>query len=154
MPGYSPFSTQNPYLTMPPQQQQQQQGMDPLQGLNMYQQFSGAGGAAAGAEGLGGGMAQIGGEGALFSDMGGAAGGGEGMAAAGPWALLAAAILANESEAKKGGRRSEDESTHYKDMLTGEVLNQDAEYYGDKVGGIGGKMIKWGAKLGSPLSWF
>lgn len=74
--------------------------------------FSGSGGSAAGAGG---------------SSAGGAAAGGESaLASAGPWAALAALILGNESEAKQGGYRDENDWDYAKDVLFGKVSEQDA----------------------------
>lgn len=67
-----------------------------------------------------------------------------------PWAALAAAIIGNESEQKKAGRRPDDNYKHLQDALTGKVLADDMDYYGDKVGGIGGEIIKVGGQFGSP----
>lgn len=106
----------NPYMVYPPQQQQQQQqGISPLQGLNLYQQFSGG-------EGFG---SFFGGGGA---ETGAAASGAEGssfLSSAGPWAALAAAIIANEHEAISGGYRDEDTGDYAQDLLGGKVLEQD-----------------------------
>ena len=78
--------------------------------------------------------------------------GGGWMAAAGPWAALAAVIAGNEYSANKAGRRREGEDWA-KDAFTGRVLQQDMDYYGDKVGGVGGDILKGLGKLGSPFSW-
>lgn len=108
--------------------------------------FGGGGAAVTG--GGGGGSAAAGGAGSAASGAGSSMAGG--LSAAGPWALLAAVIIANESEAKKAGRRSEDHGEHAQDMITGKVLEQDMDYYGDKVGGVGGEMLKGMGKLGNP----
>jgi hypothetical protein len=97
---------------------QQGGGMNPMQMYNMYSQFAspatgGAGGASAGAE--------AGASGATS----GASGAGSMMSSAGPWAALAAIIIANEYNAKKGGYRAEDDSEYAKDLITGKVLQQD-----------------------------
>lgn len=86
---------------------------------------------------------------------GGAASGGGGfgsaMASAGPWAALAAAIIGNESAAKDAGRRRSG-GDHAKDLFSGKVLSQDMDYYGDKIGGVGGDVVRGLGKLGSPFS--
>lgn len=114
----------NPFIVQQPQQEQQQQGMSPLQGLNMYQQFAGGEGGGmfgGGGAATGGGEAAIGGEAAAGSGSGGSSF----ISAAGPWAALAAAIIANESEAKRGGYRDEDKGEYFKDLAGGKVLEQD-----------------------------
>lgn len=81
--------------------------------------------------------------------MGGGSGGG-GIGAAGPYAALAAAIIGNEAAAKDAGRRPEDNGEWGKDLLSGKVLETDMDYYGDKVGGVGGKMLEIGGEMGNP----
>lgn len=140
-------SASNPFETAPPQQQQQQGGMNPLQGLQMYNQI--AGGGQGGFMGIGGGGGGAASGSAAGSAAGGAgtAGGGAGsmLASAGPWAALAAVIIGNETAAKKAGRRSEDDGQYAQDLITGKVLTQDAPYYskklfGDDDLGLGGDM--------------
>lgn len=106
----------NPFSTVPQQQPQQQQGMSPLDGLQIYKQF-------AGGEGLGGMFG--GGSGAGGSAAGGSAGSGAGsaMASAGPWAALAAVIMANEYNADE--YRQEDPVKYAQDIFGGKVLEQD-----------------------------
>lgn len=61
------------------------------------------------------------------SAAGGSAAGGESaLSSAGPWALLAALIAGNESEARQGGYRDEDDKDYAKDVLFGKVSEQDA----------------------------
>lgn len=131
--------------TQRPAQQQQGGGMSPMQGFNLYQKFSGGegfmggGGGAAGGEAAGGGF-------------------GEAMSSAGPWAALAAAIIANEHEAREGGYRSEDDGDYAQDVLGGKVLEQDLnkrwlpDMFGEDLKhddtGLGGDM-KIGAELSS-----
>ena len=93
---------------------------------------SGAGGAGGGGFGLssifGGGSAAGGGAGAAggSSAAGGAASSGAGgLASAGPWAALAAVILANESNARDNGYRNKDDKKYAQDLLGGAVLEQD-----------------------------
>jgi len=86
--------------------------------------------------------------GATASGAGG--GWGSALSSAGPWALLAAAIIGNEEEARKAGRRSDDKMTWGQDALTGKVLEQDMDYYGDKIGGFGGKFVSKMGQLGHP----
>lgn len=97
----------------------------------------GSGGAAGSAGGgggfglssiFGGGSAAGGGAGAAggSSAAGGAASSGAGgLASAGPWAALAAVILANESNARDNGYRNKDDKKYAQDLLGGAVLEQD-----------------------------
>ena len=98
----------------------------------------GSGGAAGGTGGggggfglssiFGGGSAAGGGAGAAggSSAAGGAASSGAGgLASAGPWAALAAVILANESNARDNGYRNKDDKKYAQDLLGGAVLEQD-----------------------------
>lgn len=118
MPPYNPYA-----INQPQQEQQQQQGMSPLQGLNMYSQFSGGGeGGLSNLFGGGGGGA-AGGEAAAAGGSGG--GGSSFLASAGPWAALAAAIIINENEAIEGGYRDEDKGDYALDVVGGKVLEQD-----------------------------
>tara|TARA_R110000803_G_scaffold11681_1_gene34716 strand:- start:191 stop:757 length:567 start_codon:yes stop_codon:yes gene_type:complete len=123
-------------------------GMNPMQAYSNYQKFSGNGGG--GLFGGGGGGAATG------AETGGAATGGESsmLASAGPWAALAAVIAGNEMNARKEGRRDEDKATHLMDAFSGKVLEQDTEYYGDKVGGVGGRVIRGAGKIGHPEGQF
>lgn len=138
----------NPFVVQQPQQQQQQQ-QSPLGMLGMFNQFGGMGGGGGGGFGsMFGGGSSGGGFGSLFGGGGGAAtgattgattggasaaggtaagGGGSFLASAGPWAALAAAIYANESNARDKGYRDEDDMQYAEDLLTGEVLTQDLE---------------------------
>lgn len=119
-------------------------GMNPMQAYSNYQKFSGNSGGL-----FGGGGATTGGEAA------GAAGGESSMlASAGPWAALAAVIAGNEINARKEGRRDEDKATHAMDALSGKVLEQDTEYYGDKIGGAGGRIVRGAGKIGHPEGQF
>lgn len=90
----------------------------------------GAAGSAGGAGGGGFGLSSIfgggsaGGAGAAGGSS--AAGGGASAAAsAGPWAALAAVILANESNARDNGYRDKDDKKYAQDLLGGAVLEQD-----------------------------
>ena len=92
----------------------------------------GAGGAGGGGFGLssifGGGGSAAGGAGAAggSSAAGGAASSGAGgLASAGPWAALAAVILANESNARDNDYRNKDDKKYAQDLLGGAVLEQD-----------------------------
>ena len=76
---------------------------------------------------------------------GGGGGGGGMMAAAGPWAALAAAVVANETYQNKEGNRPEDFGDHAKAMLSGEVLEMDAEKYLSDVPGA-----EFMASMGNP----
>lgn len=102
--------------------------------------FSGGGGSAA----AGGSTAATGGSAAGSSASGGA------MAGAGWWALLAAVIVGNEEEARKRGRRDDKTESRIVDMFTGAVMEQDMEYYGDKIGGIGGEIVSTLGAMGNP----
>jgi len=138
------------YMRSQQQQQQQGGGMNPMQGYNMYQQFAGGGaggsGAATGATGSAAGSTS-----AATGAGSGAAGSGSGfMAAAGPWAALAAAIAANETWANSEGRRPDDFGEHMGDLFTGKVLERDAEALGDSVGGPMGEVIETAGQLAHP----
>ena len=162
--GTSFAQPQQPVYQQQPQQPQQGSGNNMLGlgqfGLDAYKSGMFSSSAVQGDIGLAGPQV-IGGEGALGAgapgtggaSAGGASAGGSGssgMAAAGPWAALAAVIIANESEAEKAGRRDEDRSSRGVDMLSGAVLEQDTDYYGDKVGGGLGRLIQIGGQLGNP----
>ena len=150
-----------------PEQQQQQggvqafaeglgpEGMAGLQGL--FGGGAGGGGSALAAGSVvdagavGGGAGAAAGTGGT-SAAGGAAGGGSSwIATAGPWAALAAAIIANEHEAKEGGYRDEDTGDYAKDVLGGKVLEQDVsqrwttKLFGEDLKndhfGLGGDMV-------------
>ena len=95
---------------------------------------AGAAGGAGGGGGFGlssifgGGSAAGGGAGAAggSSAAGGAASSGAGgLASAGPWAALAAVILANESNARDNDYRNKDDKKYAQDLLGGAVLEQD-----------------------------
>lgn len=112
----------------------------------------GAGGAGGGGFGLssifGGGSAAGGGAGAAggSSAAGGAASSGAGgLASAGPWAALAAVILANESNARDNGYRNKDDKKYAQDLLGGAVLEQDLnQRYLPKIYGKDLKNDKFG----------
>ena len=88
-----------------------------LQGM-----FGGGGSTAGGASAAGGGAGAAGGS----SAAGGAASSGAGgLASAGPWAALAAVILANESNARDNDYRNKDDKKYAQDLLGGAVLEQD-----------------------------
>lgn len=169
-----PQNQSNPFYT-PVEQDQSQQS--PLSGLSsMMDMFGGSGGAIG--TGAGGGLSMGGGTTAggvsgntmagmdLFGGMGGggtsslagvgsSAGGGassgaSGASAAGPWAALAAVIMANEDQSRKAGRRDDNRESRVVDQLSGAVLEQDFDYYGDKVGGAGGEFIKKTGQMGNP----
>jgi hypothetical protein len=80
---------------------------------------------------------------------GGAAAGGGGMAAAAPFGV-AAAIIGNEMWAKKSGRRPNDNGEYAKQLLTGKVLENDANALGDKIGGPIGDFTKNMGEMGNP----
>lgn len=111
----------------------------------------GLGGSLVGGTGtVGGSTFAAGAGGGAGAGAAGAGSAGGGIAAGGPWALLAAAIIGNETHARKKGRRNEDKGKHALDLVTGKVLEQDADYYGDKVGGPLGKSMKFGGQMGNP----
>lgn len=153
---YNPTTITQPSLyANQPQQQPQGGGINPMQALNAYSKFSGGEGGLSGV--FGGGGAPI--NQALAMESGtitpaASGGGGSSMgsmaSAAGPWAALAAAVMWNEDNAREHGRRPEDRATWAQDAFSGKVLEADADYYGDKVGGIGGDMIKFGGEMGHP----
>lgn len=70
------------------------------------------------------------------------------MAAAGPWAALAAAIVANESKQRGDGNRPEDKTKWGEELISGQVLERDADRYlpNNEAGDIGRKL----SKLGNP----
>ena len=72
------------------------------------------------------------------------------LAAAGPWAALAAAIGLNESQAIDKGRRDEDPTSRLVDQFSGAALEQDAEILGDKIGGPLGKFTEFSGEMGNP----
>ena len=102
------------------QAQQSSVGMDPSMGMGAMQAFGGgSGGAAGGAAGTSGGSSAA----------------GSGVAAAGPWAALAAIIAVNEKSARNGGHRR-DGADYAKDLASGKVLSQDVnERWVPKLGG-------------------
>lgn len=128
IPKYNtPNISRSPQAQMMDQPQQQQGGG---LNLNMLNQFTGGG--AAGGDVYGFGAADpfatssyAGGEGALAGGEAAGGGFGEMASSAGPWALLAAAIISNEYNAKKGGYRNEDDWGYAQDVIGGKVLEQD-----------------------------
>lgn len=100
--------------------QQSAGGMDPSMGMGAMQAFGGgSGGSAGGAAGTSGSSSAA----------------GSGVAAAGPWAALAAIIAVNEKSARNGGHRR-DGADYAKDLASGKVLSQDVnERWVPKLGG-------------------
>lgn len=100
--------------------QQSAGGMDPSMGMGAMQAFGGgSGGSAGGAAGISGSSSAA----------------GSGVAAAGPWAALAAIIAVNEKSARNGGHRR-DGADYAKDLASGKVLSQDVnERWVPKLGG-------------------
>ena len=87
----------------------------------------------------------------LALGFGGAGGGfGSAAASAGPWAALAAAVAYNEDRQREYGNRAESRTERAQDMVTGKALGRDAERYGDKVGGAGGRSVEWMGDMGHP----
>lgn len=81
-----------------------------------------------------------------------ASGGGWGQMAAkaGPWAALAAAIVANESKQRGDGNRPDDKKEHLGEMLSGKVLERDADRYlpNNAFGDFGRKVASFGNPQG------
>lgn len=96
-------------------------------GLGGATMGAGAGGGAVTGAGLGSGAAAAGGAtvggGATAAGAGG--GGGSALAGAGPWALLAALIMANEKGGRDAGARNPNKTHQARDALTGKVVQQD-----------------------------
>lgn len=111
-------------MTVQPSSQQAGLGVDPSTAMSAMQSFGGgsaAGGTASGSAGSG---AAAGG-----SSMGSS------VAAAGPWAALAAIIAVNEKSARNGGHRR-DGADYAKDLALGKVISQDMnERWAPKLGG-------------------
>lgn len=101
--------------------QQQPQGINPMQMASVAQNFIPSSGG-----GLLGSSAA--------PSAGATSSGGSMLASVGPWALLAAAIVGNETEARRGGYRAEDDTEYARDLLTGRVVSQDIDQ-------------RWGPKL-------
>lgn len=100
--------------------QQSAGGMDPSMGMGAMQAFGGGSGGAAGG---------------VAGTSGGSSAAGSGVAAAGPWAALAAIIAVNEKSARNGGHRR-DGADYAKDLASGKVLSQDVnERWVPKLGG-------------------
>lgn len=133
------------------QQSQQQQGGMPSGGMNPMQ-FMGGGEAAGGATPAAtsaapaaeGGAAAGGGTaaGAGGTAGGSAAGsGGSALGSIGPWAALAAIIMANEKGGRDAGARDENKTHQARDAVTGRVVEQDfhqrwlPKWFGEDRGG-------------------
>lgn len=149
-----------------------------MQAYKMYQQYAGAGAApaaggpsavvgqggvtstvgginttgwAAAEAGAAGSAGAGGGAGAAGSAAGGGAqAGGSALAAAGPWALLAAAIVGNEVWANKNGRRPDDFGDHIGEILSGKVKERDLDALGDNIGGPIGDHVQDLARVSHP----
>jgi hypothetical protein len=65
-------------------------------------------------------------------------------------AALAAVIAGNETWANKEGRRPDDFSEHAGDMLTGKVLERDADALSQKMPGLLGDVTKLGGQMAHP----
>jgi hypothetical protein len=103
-------------------------------------QVMGGGGAQPAGGGMGGGFGTLG--------AGGEAGGssmGSSLAAAGPWAALAAAIIGNETYQTKHGNRASSQGGRTMDLLSGKDLERDADKYLGHVPGA-----QWSARWGNP----
>lgn len=171
------YNPGQPVQYQAPQQQQQQMPMGGMQGLQQIMGGGGVGGTGGG--GLGG---SVGNSANFMSNFGGSTGGSMGfgstaglegvaglggetaavtgstqgggmMAAAGPWAALAAVIIGNEVVASNTGRRNTGWD-YAGDLAGGYVLEQDTQAFSDKVfgeddvSGLGGD-IKAIGNLGS-----
>lgn len=140
------------------QQQQQQGGGLPMGGMSIARGFMGGGGVSgAAAPAAGGGSAGAGIGSGIASGVGGTAGSGAGasigggsaagggagggLAAAGPWAALAAIIMANEKGGMDANARNPNKTQHAGDVLTGRIVEQDfhkrwlPKMFGDDLGG-------------------
>lgn len=131
---------------IPDQQQQQQQpgmggGMGGIGGLSSMFMGGGEGavvGGGAAAGGSGGGAAAGAGGGATAG--GSSASGGSALGSAGPWGILAAIIIGNEYNAKKGGYREESDKEHLEDVVDAEIIEQDFQdrwlpkWFGEETG--------------------
>ena len=58
-----------------------------------------------------------------------------------PWGAIAAAAAKYEDGARRAGRRSNSDAQWRTDLLSGKVIEQDAEAAGDKIGGPLGKLV-------------
>ena len=129
-------------------------GVNPQMAAQMAQSFGGGGGATGSGAGSGAASGTTAGGAGSGAASGGAAGGGSAggsaLASAAPWAALAAAIIYNEDRQNSAGNRDDNRTSRGVDMLSGAVLEQDLDRYGDKVGGPLGKAMKIGGKLGNP----
>jgi hypothetical protein len=144
--------------------QQQGQSINPMQAMQVYNQaaplwggqplWGGAGSVGGSAAPVSGSMSGVGtaaqsssvASGGFGGTAGGSAGGsagaaggswGSAAASAAPWAVLAAAIIANESKQRGDGNRGNSGWEHAGDLLTGKVLERDADRYlaHNKAGG-------------------
>jgi hypothetical protein len=118
------------------QAQPQQSAPDYSQLLSALAKKQGVGGAGVGGKGAGAsGSAPIAagaGQASATSPVVGAGGSssmGSMMASAGPWAALAAAIIANESKQRGDGNRGNSTGEHIGDLASGKVLERDMERY-------------------------
>lgn len=144
-------------MSQNPQAQQQDQqggGVPNIGGLTDL--FGGSLGGAAGAEG--GKTSAVAGLGAKNVAGGAAGGGGFGstVSAAGPWALLAAAILGQENYQQNIGNR-DDEAFPYETAITGRALYKDAPGWGEKADDIIpglGSPIRIAGLTSSPVDMF
>lgn len=125
----------------PQQPQPQATQMNPqqmMQMANAYNQVA----PMFGGQPLWGGAAQGAASGAGTAAGGGAVGGGSALAAAGPWAALAAAIIGNEVYQKEHGNRSDGWGAYLGELASGEAIERDARKY----------LGKWGGKAAGALT--
>ena len=127
----------NPFVVNQPQEQEQQSPfgqIDPQMMGQVAKMFGGGSGPTGGAAGFDSAgfntaMFPSGGAAGGSTAGSGAASGGSSMSSmassAGPWAALAAVIMANEYNAQKGGYRQEDPVKYAQDIFGGKVLEQD-----------------------------
>jgi hypothetical protein len=153
---------------------QQNQGISPGQAYNAYQKYAGGGAGAAGASqfgpaagmptmaaelasgggsaaaGTGGavqavGAAELAGGGAGAASGAGSGGATAGLAAAWPVAAIAAGVLMENKQNKDGNRASGSKAEYVGDMVSGKVLERDAERY---LGKDASKLIRSGTPSG------
>lgn len=71
------------------------------------------------------------------------------LMSAGPWGMLAAAIIGNETYQANSGNRPTDPKKHLGELITGKVISRDAERY------LGhGKFAEQVGNMGSPQGMF
>lgn len=134
-------STGAPYrtttVTAPQAQEQPSLLNTAMQGISTYQQlapmFGSAAPAASGSAPIAAGAGQMSATAPVVGagQVGGAGGSGasSALAAAGPWAALAALIIGNETYQKEHGNRPDDTKDYIGELANGRVLERDAKKY-------------------------